>query len=130
MNQEFLARMNGSARIHLTPARVKGKYVIRFVANQENCSEDQVESAWELIKEFAVEVLDELAAKKAKPAGGAQKWKKTLNYLKGDIKNWETLSFSLNILLTALRKFDNTHSQRFSFTRCVSQEVFDRQCNM
>lgn len=126
--------MNESAKIHLTPARVKGKYVIRFVANQENCSEAQVESAWELIQEFAVEVLDELAAKKAKPAGGAQKWKMTLNYLKGDIQNWETesllLSFSMNFLLTALRKFDNTHSQRFSFTRCVSQEVFDRQCNM
>lgn len=86
MNQEFLARMNGSAKIHLTPARVKGKYVIRFVANQENCSEAQVESAWELIKEFAVEVLDELTTKKAKPVGGAQKWKMSLNYLKGDLK--------------------------------------------
>lgn len=85
MNQEFLARMNGSAKIHLTPARVKGKYVIRFVANQENCSEEQVENAWKMIKEFATEILEEIASKRVKPAGGAQKWKMSFNYLKGGL---------------------------------------------
>lgn len=66
--------------------------MIRFVANQENCSEAQVETAWELIKEFAVEVLSELPAKRIRPAGGAQKWKMTLTYLKSK------LIFLFNIL--------------------------------
>lgn len=100
VNQEFLARMNASARIHLTPAKVKGKYVIRFVANQENCNEEQIENAWETIQEFATEILAELTPKKKRPTR------------------------------PALRKLDRTHSQRFSFTRNVSQELYERQSSM
>ena len=100
VNQEFLARMNASAKIHLTPAKVKGKYVIRFVANQENCNEDQVEAAWRTIQEFATEILSEVSPpKKARSR-------------------------------PALRKLDRTHSQRFSFTRNVSQEMYERQSSM
>lgn len=100
INQEFLARMNASAKIHLTPAKVKGKYVIRFVANQENCNEAQIESAWKTIQEFATEILAELSPKKTRP-------KKP-----------------------GLKKLDRTHSQRFSFTRNVSQEIYERQSSM
>lgn len=93
--------MNASAKIHLTPAKVKGKYVIRFVANQENCSEEQVENAWKTIQEFATDILTDLVPpKKARPAR------------------------------PALRKLDRTHSQRFSFTRNVSQELYERQSSM
>lgn len=53
--------MNASSKIHLTPAIVKNKYVIRFAALQENCSEAQVEEAWKMIQAFATEILDELA---------------------------------------------------------------------
>ena len=100
VNQEFLARMNASAKIHLTPAKVKGKYVIRFVANQENCSEAQVEGAWKTIQEFATDILAELAPQKTRTQR------------------------------PALRKLDRTHSQRFSFTRNVSQEMYERQSSM
>lgn len=92
--------MNASAKIHLTPAKVKGKYVIRFVANQENCSEAQVESAWQQIQEFASEILAELEPPKRTRTR------------------------------PALRKLDRTHSQRFSFTRNVSQEIYERQPSM
>lgn len=89
-----------SAKIHLTPAKVKGKYVIRFVANQENCSEEQVERAWKTIQEFATEILAEISPQKKR----AQR--------------------------PAIRKLDRTHSQRFSFTRNVSQEIYERQPSM
>lgn len=59
MNQEFLARMNRSGKIHLTPAKVKGKYIIRFMASQENCNKEQIQSAWKIIQEFAEEILAE-----------------------------------------------------------------------
>jgi hypothetical protein len=102
VNQEFLARMNASAKIHLTPAKVKGKYVIRFVANQENCNEAQIENAWETIQEFAKEILIEIAPpKKTRPARP-----------------------------TLRKPLDRTHSQRFSFTRNVSQELYERQSSM
>lgn len=100
MNQELLARMNSSGKIHLTPAKVKGKYVIRFVANQENCNEAQIENAWTIIQTFADEILAEMAPPKRK--GPRPK----------------------------LKKLDRTHSQRFSFTRNVSQEMYERQSSM
>ncbi|CAO1347886.1 unnamed protein product [Diamesa serratosioi] len=65
VNQEFLARMNSSGKIHLTPAKVKGKFVIRFVAGQEHANNAQIDKAWKTILEFAVDVLKELAPKKA-----------------------------------------------------------------
>jgi hypothetical protein len=89
-----------SAKIHLTPAKVKGKYVIRFVANQENCNEEQIENAWTTIQAFATEILAEVTPKKTRPSR------------------------------PALRKLDRTHSQRFSFTRNVSQEMYERQSSM
>jgi hypothetical protein len=99
VNQEFLARMNASGKIHLTPAKVKGKYVIRFVANQENCNEEQISGAWKTIQQFADEILGEIAPseKRVRPR---------------------------------LKKLNRTHSQRFSFTRNVSQEIYERQPSM
>lgn len=99
MNQEFLARMNGSGKIYLTPANVRGKYIIRFVANQENCNQVQVEKAWKLIQEFATEIITDLVApsERRRPS---------------------------------IRKLDNEHSHRFSFTRSVSKDIFMRQPSM
>lgn len=37
---------------------VKGSYVIRFVANQQDCNKEQVEVAWKMIQEFATEILE------------------------------------------------------------------------
>lgn len=101
MNQEFLARMNSSGKIHLTPAKVKGKFVIRFVAGQEYANVAQIEKSWKLILEFADGVLNDLAPKKP------------------DLKP-----------RASIKKLDRTHSQRFSFTRNVSQEIFERQNSM
>lgn len=75
--------------------------MIRFVANQENCNEAQIDNAWQTIQDFATEILTELSPpKKTRPSR------------------------------PALRKLDRTHSQRFSFTRNVSQEIYERQSSM
>jgi len=92
--------MNASTQIHLTPAKVKGKFIIRFVACQEYVSEEIIDNAWKTIKEFADELVKEVEPSKTKPAR------------------------------PAIRKLDRTHSQRFSFTRNVSQEVYERQPSM
>lgn len=91
--------MNASSRIHLTPAKVKGKYVIRFVACQEGVNEELIDSAWKTILEFADEIINELSPLKKRPRSSG-------------------------------RKLDRTHSQRFSFTRNVSQELYERQPSM
>jgi hypothetical protein len=92
--------MNASGKIHLTPAKVKGKYVIRFVANQENCNEEQINSAWKTIQQFADEIIGEIAPMEKRPNR------------------------------PRLKKLNRTHSQRFSFTRNVSQEIYERQSSM
>lgn len=101
VNQELLARLNASGQIHLTPAKVKGKYVIRFVACQEYVNETLIDRAWKKIQEFAAEILKELEpVAKTKPSR------------------------------PSIRRLDRTHSQRFSFTRNVSQEIYERQPSM
>ncbi|CRK89078.1 CLUMA_CG002482, isoform A [Clunio marinus] len=57
LNEILLKKLNETNSIHLIPSHAQGKYVIRFVANQENCSEEQVEKAWRLIQETATKVL-------------------------------------------------------------------------
>jgi hypothetical protein len=56
-NDEFLATLNKSSSIHMIPANVKGKRVMRFVANQENVNKEQIENAWKLIQDIATEFL-------------------------------------------------------------------------
>lgn len=92
VNRKFVANMNASAKIHVTPAVVKGKYSVRWVSNQENFTDKHVEEAWKLIQDFATKLLD----------------KKVV--------------------------FGATHTpfnqDRFSHTRKVTKEVFERQPNM
>lgn len=84
--------MNASAKIHVTPAVVKGKYSVRWVSNQENFSDKHVEEAWKMIQDFA------------------------------------TTLFEKKLVLGAAHTPFN--QDRFSLTRKVSKEVYDRQPNM
>ncbi|CAO1325209.1 unnamed protein product [Diamesa tonsa] len=106
INEKLLSIINASGKLHMVPASVNEKYVIRFCAVAQHASEEdiehaniaQVENAWKLILEFADGVLKDLAPKKP------------------DLKP-----------RASIKKLDRTHSQRFSFTRNVSQEIFERQ---
>lgn len=42
----------------MVPASVNEKYVIRFCAVTQNCSEDDIDYAWEVIVDFANELLE------------------------------------------------------------------------
>ena len=50
INQELLEKLNSSGKILLTQTRLNGKFVIRFVAGQENVQKEDIVNAWELIK--------------------------------------------------------------------------------
>lgn len=100
VNRDLLARVNSSAKIHLTPAMVKGKYTIRFCVTYENATEDDINYAWKVIKTFGQEVL---AAESPEKIPTKKRTTKKLS--RGD-------------------------SFRFSFTRGVSQEVYERQTSI
>lgn len=57
INRELLARINHSGQFHMTPAMVRGKYIIRFCVTYEQATADHIDNAWEKIKAFADQVL-------------------------------------------------------------------------
>ncbi|XP_044263718.1 tyrosine decarboxylase-like [Tribolium madens] len=87
-NQKLLAVINASGKIHMTPSVVKNKYIIRFCVDAEHAKEQDIDYAWELIKEFAAETL--ATGAKERPPLTRQK------------------------------------SKRFSFTRSISKEMYQR----
>lgn len=52
--------MNGSGKIHLTPAKCRGKYIIRLMACQDTVNEEQMNKAWKTITQCADELLREV----------------------------------------------------------------------
>ncbi|XP_015122001.1 tyrosine decarboxylase [Diachasma alloeum] len=57
LNQELLANINASGKLHMIPSRMRGKYIIRFCVTKENANEDDIDFALEIIEEHATEVL-------------------------------------------------------------------------
>jgi glutamate/tyrosine decarboxylase-like PLP-dependent enzyme len=55
VNQKLLAIINASGKLHMTPSVVKNKYIIRFCVNSEHAQQEDIEHAWEIIKEYAAE---------------------------------------------------------------------------
>ncbi|GFG38846.1 hypothetical protein Cfor_03498, partial [Coptotermes formosanus] len=58
LNQKLLSNINASGKIHMVPASVNEKYVIRFCAVVQNATEEQIDYAWDVITQFATELLD------------------------------------------------------------------------
>ncbi|XP_063232615.1 tyrosine decarboxylase-like [Bacillus rossius redtenbacheri] len=58
VNQKLLTNINASARLHMVPASVNDKYVIRFCAVAQHATEEDVDHAWKVITEFASELLE------------------------------------------------------------------------
>ena len=57
INQELLANINASGKLHMIPSRMKGMYIIRFCLVRENATIEDVEYAMSVIQEHATEVL-------------------------------------------------------------------------
>uniref|UniRef100_A0A1B6G856 Tyrosine decarboxylase n=1 Tax=Cuerna arida TaxID=1464854 RepID=A0A1B6G856_9HEMI len=57
LTADLLANINHSGKIHMIPARIKGKYIIRFSVNAQHATEKDIDYAWSVITEYATEVL-------------------------------------------------------------------------
>ncbi|XP_058466059.1 aromatic-L-amino-acid decarboxylase [Malaya genurostris] len=100
INRDLLARINQSRQIHMTPAMVRGHYSIRFCVTYEHATSEQIDEAWKLIQFFALETL--VAA--------------------------EAAAVVVPIISKKPpKKLSRSASLRFSFTRSVSREIYERQ---
>jgi hypothetical protein len=64
INEKLLCNINASGKLHMVPANVNDKYVIRFCVVAQNATEADIDYAWKVIKEFAEELLDSQAVEK------------------------------------------------------------------
>ncbi|KAF5272233.1 hypothetical protein FQA39_LY01315 [Lamprigera yunnana] len=58
INEKLLVNINGSGKLHMVPANVNEKYVIRFCVCAQSATEDDIDYAWEVITDFADELLE------------------------------------------------------------------------
>ena len=57
LSQNLLFVLNDSGKIHMVPAMLADKYVIRFCVNAKHATEEDMLAAWELIKSNADTIL-------------------------------------------------------------------------
>ncbi|XP_062552761.1 aromatic-L-amino-acid decarboxylase [Armigeres subalbatus] len=106
INRDLLARINHSGKFHMTPAMVRGKYIIRFCVTYEHATAEHIDYAWDEIRNFAEETL---AAECPVP---------TIQQI--------SVTPAINIKKPP-KKLTRSMSTRFSFTRSVSREMYERQ---
>ncbi|KAG5678534.1 hypothetical protein PVAND_008201 [Polypedilum vanderplanki] len=58
LNEKLLSIINGSGKLHMVPASVNDRYIIRFCAVAQNASDNDIDYAWETITDFATELLE------------------------------------------------------------------------
>nr|CAH7725483.1 unnamed protein product [Callosobruchus chinensis] len=59
LNKQLLLNINESGRLHMVPAQINEKYIIRFCVTDVNAKEADIDFAWQIIKEYAEEVLSQ-----------------------------------------------------------------------
>ncbi|KAK6734288.1 hypothetical protein RB195_017831 [Necator americanus] len=58
-NQQLLTRLNSSGRIHMVPASLNDRFVIRFCVCAENATDQDIETAYAIISQTAQHILHE-----------------------------------------------------------------------
>lgn len=58
INEKLLSTINESGKLHMVPASVNDKYIIRFCAVSQNANDNDIDIAWEIIVDFANEILE------------------------------------------------------------------------
>ncbi|XP_030761588.1 aromatic-L-amino-acid decarboxylase [Sitophilus oryzae] len=64
LNEKLLSNINASGKIHMVPANVNDKYVIRFCVVSYNATDADIDHAWKVICEFSEDLLEMQAAEK------------------------------------------------------------------
>lgn len=59
LTRELLTRVNQTGRIHVSPAEIHDKFIIRFVVTSWFTTEDDILQAWDVISETAFTLLAE-----------------------------------------------------------------------
>ena len=60
LNQKLLSTINESGKLHMVPASVNDKYVIRFCVCAQGATDDDIEYAWKTIKKEAGYVIEQM----------------------------------------------------------------------
>jgi len=60
LNQKLLSTINASGRLHMVPASVNDKYVIRFCVCAQNATDDDIEYAWKTLSKMATDVIEKM----------------------------------------------------------------------
>ena len=58
INQKLLSNINASGKLHMVPACVHGRFVIRFCVCAADAKDCDIEFAWDVITEIATELLE------------------------------------------------------------------------
>nr|XP_018917349.1 PREDICTED: aromatic-L-amino-acid decarboxylase isoform X2 [Bemisia tabaci] len=59
MNQKLLEAINDSGKLHMVPSKVNDKFIIRFCVVAHDQTQDDIDYAWEIIKEYGERTLKE-----------------------------------------------------------------------
>merc|ERR1719471_694588 len=57
LNQKLLSTINASGKLHMVPANVNDKFVIRFAICSQNATDDDIDYAWKTIAKIATDVI-------------------------------------------------------------------------
>ncbi|KAL7737718.1 hypothetical protein ACLKA6_006111 [Drosophila palustris] len=58
LNEKLLSTINESGKLHMVPASVNDRYIIRFCAVAQNATAEDIDYAWDIIVDFANELLE------------------------------------------------------------------------
>ncbi|XP_073944162.1 tyrosine decarboxylase 2 [Choristoneura fumiferana] len=58
INKKLLTNINASGKIHMVPANVRDRFVIRFCVVAQHATREDIETAWDIITDFATELLE------------------------------------------------------------------------
>lgn len=73
MNQKFLSSINASGKLHMVPASLAGKYVIRFCVCAQNAANADIDHAYRVISQFATDLFEIMDMEKEKNKNKEQK---------------------------------------------------------
>lgn len=64
LNQRLLSMINASGKLHMVPASLNGRYVIRFCVCDQNAQEKDIIYAYDCISQFATELFESIKSGK------------------------------------------------------------------